>query len=318
MTAADPLRRSPLDAARTWARTSTIDHRAWPVERVAAERETSVSVVLPARNEAATIAANLDALLPLRDAGAIDQVVVVDDSDDGTADIARAHGAEVHAQSALLPAYGPVRGKGDAMWRALSVATGGVVCFLDADTENPSPHFAAGLVGPVATPGRLQFTKACYRRPFRSGGRTEPTGGGRVTELTARPMLNALFPALAGVHQPLAGEIAIRRELIDRLPMLCGYAVDVALLIDAWRAVGLDAIGQVDLDVRQNRHQSLDRLGPMAFEVTAAILRRAHEDGRVAEPPPDVLLRAGLGGAEVVTSPLVERPPLALARHGVA
>lgn len=316
MSSADSSTGSPLDAARAWAARATVDHRDWPAERVAAERDCSVSVVLPARDEASTIGPILDALLPLREAGAIDQVLVVDDSTDGTADVARAHGAEVHAQSALLPEYGPVRGKGDAMWRALSVAGGGVVCFLDADTANPGPHFAAGLVGPVAEPGPVQFAKACYRRPFRSEAGTEPTGGGRVTELTARPLLNALFPALAGVRQPLAGEVAVRRELIERLPMLCGYAVDVALLIDAWRAVGLDAIVQVDLEARQNRHQPLERLGPMAFEVTAAILRRAHEDGRVSDPPPDELLLPQ--GDQLVRRPLVERPPLALARHGVA
>lgn len=317
MTDSDSVTGPQLDAARTWARRATLDHADWPVARVAAERERTVSVVLPARDEAATIGANLDALLPLREAGAIDQVVVVDDSTDGTAEIARAHGAEVHAQGALLPEYGPVLGKGDAMWRALTVATGDVICFLDADTEDPGPHFAAGLVGPVAAAGSVQFAKACYRRPFRSTAGTEPTGGGRVTELTARPLLHALFPALAGVRQPLAGEIAVRRELIERLPMLCGYAVDVALLIDAWRAVGLDALVQVDLDTRQNRHQPLDRLAPMAFEVTAAVLRRAHEDGRVADPPPEAPAARAGEVPDGTARPLVERPPLVLARHGV-
>ncbi len=317
MTDRDPSLSSELDEARAWARRATLHHTAWPAARVAAERERTVSVVLPARDEAGTIGAVLDALTPLRDAGAIDQIVVVDDSTDGTADVARSHGAEVYAQRELRPEYGPVLGKGDAMWRSLSVATGEVVCFLDADTENPGPHFAAGLVGPVASAGPVQLAKACYRRPFRVAGQTAPTGGGRVTELTARPLLNALFPTLAGVRQPLAGEIAVRRELIDRLPMLCGYAVDVGLLIDAWQVVGLDAMVQVDLDVRQNRHQALERLSPMAFEVAAAILRRAHEGGRVADPPPDALLAPDDERLEPVARPLVERPPLALARHGV-
>lgn len=308
---------STLRAAAAWAERATMAHGEWPAERVAAERERSVSVVLPARDEAATVGAVIDALLPLREAGAVDQVVVVDDSTDGTADIARAHGADVYAQASLCADYGPVLGKGDAMWRALSVATGDVICFLDADTENPGPHFAAGLVGPVAGPGGVQLAKACYRRPFRVGEHTEPTGGGRVTELTARPLLNALFPGLAGFRQPLAGEIAVRRDLIERLPMLCGYAVDVALLIDAWRSVGLDALVQVDLDARQNRHQPLERLAPMAFEVTAAILQRAHEAGAVTAPPPDALLAPAAHGLHRVSLPLVERPPLALARHGV-
>ncbi|MBJ7328882.1 MAG: glucosyl-3-phosphoglycerate synthase [Solirubrobacteraceae bacterium] len=313
----EPGMPSAAGDAQAWSRRSTLHHSAWPAERIAAERERTVSVVLPARDEAATIGPILDALLPLREVGAIDQLLVVDHSTDGTADIARERGAEVHAQGALCPDYGRVLGKGDAMWRALSVATGDVVCFLDADTEAFGAHFATGLIGPVASRGDVQLAKARYRRPFRSTGGTAPTGGGRVTELTARPLLNALFPALAGFEQPLAGEVAIRRDLLERLPVLCGYAVDVALLIDAWRAVGLDALVQVDLDERQNRHQALERLSPMAFEVTAAILRRAHEDGRVADPPPGELLVPSDGVLEAVALPLVERPPWALARHGV-
>jgi glucosyl-3-phosphoglycerate synthase len=242
---------------------------------VAVEREASISVCLPARNEAATIGPILEDLLPLIDRGAIDQVVVVDDSEDGTADIARAAGAEVYDQSELCGEFGRVQGKGDAMWRALSVLEGDVVCYLDADSRQFGPHYATALAGAVACPGPVAFAKGFYRRPWDGGtDEVQPVGGGRVTELCARPLLKALVPQLADVRQPLAGEVAARRDLLEGLPFLCGYSVDIALLIDAWRALGLDGMAQVDLDVRQNRHRPLEELGPMADAVLSAVLHR--------------------------------------------
>ena len=293
-------------------------HAEFPVHRVAAEREASVSVCLPARDEAATIGPIVERLLPLTDAGVIDQLVVVDASTDATPDIARAAGAEVHAQVDLLPHWGPVLGKGDAMWRALSVLTGDVIVYLDADSEDLGAHYATALAGAVAGPGRARFAKAFYRRPFRVGATVLPTGGGRVTELTARPLLNLLFPELAGVLQPLAGEIAVRRDLLERLPMLCGYAVDIALLIDAWRAVGPEGLAQVDLDMRQNRHQPLGDLAPMAQAVASAIAARAHAEGRLRDPPPArSLAPTAAGRLEARHLELVERPPMALVRSPV-
>jgi glucosyl-3-phosphoglycerate synthase len=270
---------------RRWALHRTFHHSQFPPERVAAERETTVSVCLPARNEAATIGTIIECLMPLVDQGVVDQVVVVDDSTDGTAEIARARGAEVYDQSSLCPDFGPVQGKGDALWRALSVLHGDVVCYLDADSECFGAHFAAALAGAVAIPGRVTFAKAFYRRPLRlDTGIEQPTGGGRVTELTARPLLKAFFPELAEVRQPLAGEFAAHRALLERLPFALGYAVDIALLIDAWRMVGLDGMAQVDLDVRQNRHQPLDALGPMAEAVLCAVTDRLSQDRRLRLP----------------------------------
>src|SRR3954470_13952586 len=240
-------------AAPQWAERRTLHHSEFPVARIAAEREHTISVCLPARNEERTIGPILDALVPLLGADAIDQLVVVDDSSDDTAAIARAAGAEVYDQSALHAGLGPVQGKGDAMWRALSVLSGEIICYLDADSELFGAHFATGLVGPVALPGPVVFAKAFYRRPFRDGSVVHDTGGGRVTELMARPLLETFFPDLAAVRQPLAGEIALRRELAEQLRFPHGYGVDIALLIDAWRAVGLDGLAQVDLDARQNR-----------------------------------------------------------------
>ena len=274
----------------------TYEHGAFTAAGLRETRERSISICLPARNEAATIGPILERLLPLRERGVVDQVVVADDSTDGTGEIAERLGAEVHAQSGLLPQFGPVRGKGDAMWRALSVLHGEVICYLDADSEEFGEHFALGLVGPVASGASVQFVKGFYRRPWRDGGVVKAEGGGRVTELLARPLLERFFPELAAFQQPLAGEIAARRDLLMRLPFATGYAVDVALLIDAWEDVGIDGLAQVDLVVRQNQHQPLEHLRPMAREVLAGITSRLERDGRLR--------------ADDSAPPLLERPPM--------
>jgi glucosyl-3-phosphoglycerate synthase len=243
---------------------------------------------VPARDEAATIASVVEPLMSLLDRGVLDQVVVVDASGDGTGEIAAGLGAEVHAQAALMPSFGPVLGKGDALWRSLSVLRGDVVCFVDADTERFGPHFACGLVGPLVVEPHLEFVKGFYRRPFRLGEEVAPEGGGRVTELTARPLLQLFYPQLAEIRQPLAGEIAARRSLLERLPFATGYAIEIAMLIDAYELVGIEAIAQVDLDERQNRHQPLSELGPMATAVMRAVLDRS----AIIERPPMASLRA--------------------------
>jgi glucosyl-3-phosphoglycerate synthase len=262
-------------------------------EFAGAGRLPGVSVVLPAREEAATIGSIVEAC-----AAVAEQVVVVDaDSRDGTAEIAAAAGAEVHREAELMPSFGPVLGKGDAMWRALQVVRGEVVVYVDADTEGFGEHFVRGLAGPLLADPAVAFVKGFYRRPFKVGDTALPDGGGRVTELTARPLLRAFYPELAGVRQPLAGEVAARRELLERLPYGTGYAVEIAMLIDAWKAVGIDALAQVDLDVRQNRHQPLAELTGMADAVLGAVTVRLAREGRLREAP---------GGR-----PVVERPPMA-------
>lgn len=300
--------------ARTWHRRNTFSHRDFPPERLAAERESTISLCLPARNEARTIGTILEELVPLVEVGVVDQLVVVDRSTDGTGDIARALGAEVYEQEDLMPEVGPVLGKGDAMWRALPILRGELVCFLDADSEGFGPHFACGLLGPLIYRDDIALVKGCYRRPFRVGDQVFPDGGGRVTELMARPLLNLFYPDLAGIEQPLAGELAARRDLLERLPFVTGYGVDVALLLDAYDALGLDAIAQVDLELRQNAHQPLRDLGPMAYEVLHAVAMRLEREGRLQGP-----LAGGFTvprAAELVTSSTehAERPPLASLR----
>jgi glucosyl-3-phosphoglycerate synthase len=300
--------------ARAWLRSNTFRHEDFPARRLAAEREASVSICLPARDEARTIGPILERLVPLRELGAIDQIVVVDRSSDDTAEIARALGVEVHDQEALSPELGPVLGKGDAMWRSLRVLTGDVVCFLDADSECFGAHFACGLLGPLLCGSGISFVKGFYRRPFRVGEVTLPEGGGRVTELTARPLLNLFYPELATVQQPLAGEIAARRELLEQLPFVTGYGVDIALLLDAYRAVGLGALAQVDLDVRQNAHQPLLDLGPMAYAVLRAVASRLEREGRLTGPLPATFLTPSTGAAATLDGEQVERPPRASLR----
>ena len=176
------------------------------------------------------------------------------------------------------------------------------------------PHFACGLLGPILCGGADSFVKGFYRRPFRAGGVTLADEGGRVTELTARPLLNLFYPDLAAVEQPLAGEIAARRDLLERLPFATGYGVDIALLLDAYAAVGLDAIAQVDLDVRQNAHQPLHQLGPMAAAVLQSVAVRLKREGRLHGPLSTTFLAPGSGGLRAVDAAAIERPPLASRR----
>jgi glucosyl-3-phosphoglycerate synthase len=275
-------------------------HSQFPADRLRADRDESISVCVPAREEAATIGGVVASLVALREAGVVDQVVVVDaDSLDGTGAIAAAFGAEVHRQRDLASEFGPVVGKGDAMWRALGVLTGDLVCFVDGDTEDFDERFACGLLGPLVCEPGVQFVKGYFRRPFRAGEVVAPTGGGRVTQLTARPLLAAFYPQLTAFQQPLAGEMAARRELLERLAFCTGYAVETGLLLDVHADVGLAAMAQVDLDVRQNRHQPLEDLAPMAAAVLAAVRSRLEREGRLLDP---------------CREPLLERPPLAALR----
>jgi glucosyl-3-phosphoglycerate synthase len=280
-------------------------HSAYGAGRIAAARcelGLSVSVCLPARECAGTVGEIVEALLALRSQGAIDELVVVDAaSADGTAEVAAAAGAEVWQQDELCSELGPALGKGDAMWRALSCLSGDVVCFLDADTEGFSPHFACGLIGPLVCEQDVWFVKGHYRRPIEHGGALQADGGGRVNHLTARPALALFYPELAAVRQPLAGEVAARRELLERLPFATGYGIEVGMLIDAWHEVGIERIAQVDLEEHRNRHQSLAALAPMAATVLATIARRLEREGRLAPP--------SANGAPAEPVP-VERPPL--------
>ncbi|WP_306325298.1 glucosyl-3-phosphoglycerate synthase [Streptomyces venezuelae] len=263
-----------------------LGRRSWsvadrPLERIlAAKRNTKVSVVLPALNEEATVGDIVTVIrrelmsdaVPL-----VDELVVIDSgSTDRTAEVAAAAGARVVARDAILPRIPAVPGKGEVLWRSLMVTSGDVVCFVDADLRDFSADFVSGIVGPLLTDPDIDFVKAMYDRPFDTGSEPFPSGGapvqgGRVTELVARPLLNLHWPRLAGFVQPLGGEYAARRSLLERLPFPVGYGVELGLLVDALHTVGLDALAQVDVGVRKHRHQDGQALGRMA----AAIYRTA-------------------------------------------
>jgi glucosyl-3-phosphoglycerate synthase len=241
-----------------------------------------VSVVLPARDEESTVGrlvADVREHWMLR-VPLVDELIVVDsDSTDGTADVARAAGADVVPTAGVLPAHGTRPGKGEALWKSLAATTGDLLVFLDADLLGDVAHYVPGLLGPLLTDPHTQYVKGCYTRPLELDGRSEPDGGGRVTELTARPLLNALWPELAGFVQPLGGEYAGRRSALERVPFVSAYGVEIGLLIDLLRACGLSALAQVDLGVRRHRSQSQEALGAMAGQVVSTVLARAN-DGR--------------------------------------
>jgi glucosyl-3-phosphoglycerate synthase len=296
---------------RAWLDRRAYDGRAFDVADLLAAKRDTVSVVLPTRNVAATIGRVLDALAPLCSIGLVDELVVVDAaSSDGTRVRAPDRGARVLQESELMAGYGPARGKGDAMWRGVSATTGGVVAFIDTDTENFDEVFAVGLIGPLLTDPGIQFVKGSFKRPFRVGDVSVPDGGGRVTELVARPLLNLYVPELAGFCQPLAGETAARRSLLESLSFPVGYGVEIAMMIDAFRAVGIDAMAQVDLGSRQNRHQSLRDLSAMAHAVLVAAIARVHGREAIDGFGPGPLALPTDGTIEVRQVPLEERPPL--------
>ncbi len=286
-------------------------HSDFPLERLLERKRESVTVVLPAREVADTIGPIIEQLRMLDPL--IDQILVVDAaSEDGTADIAASLGAEVHQESELLPEFGQALGKGDAMWRALSVARGDLIVYLDSDTRAFSAHFATGMLGPLLCHDDVRFVKAFFRRPFTTAdGEIRPIDGGRVTELTARPLLSAFYPALAAFIQPLAGEVAAPRTVFARLPFATGYAIETSMLLHARDEVGVGAMAQVDLEERRNYHQPLPQLGPMAYAVLRAILERLRRDGRLNDDHAPPLQTAD---GQLIQVELVERPPYASLR----
>lgn len=278
---------------------------------VARKGSASATAVVPTRETAATVERTVTCLLEVRDAGLLDQVVVVDAaSTDGTAELARSAGAEVFDENELMEQYGPVRGKGDAMWRSLSVCRGDLITFMDGDVSDFGPHWPIGLLGPLLTEPEVSFVRGRFERPFAVREGELPGEGGRVTELLCKPLFALLAPELLGFSQPLAGEIAARRELLRSIPFATGYAVEAAMQIDVWRIAGLEKMAEVDLGSKRNDHQSLANLSKMAVEVAEGIARRldgCREEGAQV---------GSLEPAESVSARTVDRPPLASVESG--
>jgi glycosyltransferase involved in cell wall biosynthesis len=237
----------------------------------------TISLALPALNEEETVGRVISTLkralmdrVPL-----IDEIVLIDsDSTDRTRDIGQHLGLPVYIHQELLPHLGARRGKGEALWKSLLVTRGDIVVWIDTDIVNIHPRFAYGVLGPLLTNPTIQFVKGFYRRPLKVGEKIQAGGGGRVTELTARPLLNLFYPELSGVVQPLSGEYAGRRSALEQLRFFSGYGVETGLLIDVFEKYGLDAIAQVDLLERIHHNQSLQALSKMSFAILQAVMHR--------------------------------------------
>ncbi|OXM56278.1 glucosyl-3-phosphoglycerate synthase [Amycolatopsis thailandensis] len=294
----------------------------WAADLVAAKQGTRVSVVIPARDEEETVGAIVGTIrrelverFPL-----VDEILVVDShSTDATAKVALAAGADVVAQDAVFPELESLPGKGEALWKGVAETTGDLVVFVDGDLRDFTADYVTGLLGPLLTDPAIAYVKGFYHRSLVGKAGTEPDGGGRVTELVARPLLNMYWPELAGFVQPLAGEYAGRRAVLEGIPFVTHYGVEVGHLIDLLDLHGLDALAQVDLGYRTHRHQGTQALGRMAAQIMLTLMDRLERGGRVisAAPPSTSLAQFRRGAGEAVERELVltdvaltQRPPL--------
>jgi glucosyl-3-phosphoglycerate synthase len=319
------------DRTRTWFASRTSHWHDWPKDQLLAAKHrlgVSISVVIPARNEQQTIsgvvgsiASALVARVPL-----VDELIVMDsDSTDATAEAAARAGAVVYRTAEVLPSAGSVPGKGEALWKSLLVSKGDLVVFIDADLTRWGPHFVSGLLGPLLADDQVQLVKGFYTRVWAESDGSTSTEGGRVTELVARPLISLWWPELAGVVQPLAGEWAARRGLMESLSIPVGYGVELATLMDTVAAHGLDAVAQVDLGSRGHRHQANHDLALMAAELLLVAERRrasgptgpGKPTGPTREPAAlRQFVRDARGEVQPVTRPVpvTERPPAASVR----
>lgn len=305
---------------RAWFERRTSAASDWPLDRLlAAKGVRTVDVILPALNEADTVGSIVAAVRQDLMTGSdplVDDLVVVDThSTDETAARAAAAGARVVTSAEVLPDLPMERGKGEAMWRGLAATSGDIVVFVDADLRSFTSQYVAGLVGPLLVDSTIHMVKAVYDRPLVAGDVRIAAGGGRVTEILARPLINALWPPLSGIAQPLSGEYSARRGLLELLPFPCGYGVEVGLLVDAYHTVGLNGIAQVDLGVREHRHQDATRLSRMSAQILHAALSRADPDSCIYQVPADPSLPVfshenGEFGVRERSIQTIERPPL--------
>jgi len=276
-----------------WIRENTFHHGAfWDLKHVVAEKERQnlkISLCIPTLNEEKTIGkeivlfkSELMNRYPL-----LDEIVVIDSgSEDRTLEIAASFGADVHFSGDILPEYGFKRGKGENLWKAIYQLTGDVIVYIDADIKNIHPRFVYGLVAPLIYRPEIRYVKAFYERPLAvSRENRRPSGGGRVTEILVRPLFALFIPELTAIIQPLSGEYAVRREVLEQIPFPIGYGVETAHLIDVHSKHGLEAFGQTDLDQRLHRNQDTRDLGKMAFGILQSFLHRVKDLGMIQGLP---------------------------------
>ena len=278
-----------------------------------------ISLAFPTLNEEATIAKEILVLktelmdrFPL-----IDEIVVIDSgSTDRTSEIATKYGAKVFASSEILKNYGTYRGKGENLWKSLYVLDGDIIVWIDADIANIDPKFLYGLVGPLLQDDGIGYVKAFYQRPIRSPEGLTPSGGGRVTEILIRPLFSLFYPELAALVQPLSGEYAGRRSILEQLPFSVGYGIEVGHLIDIYRQFGPEVLAQVDMDVRIHRNQTIEALSRMSYGVLSTFLDRLGKYGDLSVlrklGDAHLALMTGEEGQRLVRSEIstVERPPM--------
>jgi glucosyl-3-phosphoglycerate synthase len=270
-----------------------------------------ITVIVPGKEVTSTVAGVITKTVqPLIDAGIVSRLVVIDAASlDGTGEVAASHGAEVIQRKDIAPELGPSCGKGDALWRALLVTAGDFVAFLDGDTGDPDPAHLTGILGPLLLHDEIQMVRACFDRPFKSAsGDMMSHEGGRVTEILARPLLDSDWPELAGFSQPLAGEFAARRSLLENITFPVSYGIEIATLVDTYNLVGLGGMAQTDVGCRQNAHQLLRKFAVMAQEIMSTAMRRAgHATLSMAQ-----MYLPWKGEFQDIES--IERPPIAVYR----
>ncbi len=291
----------------SWFERRTWQNPGWTLDDiVAAKGDRTVSVVLPALDEEDTVADVVASVRPLLGT-IVDELVVMDSgSTDATAELAERAGARVVHREDVLPELPPVPGKGEVLWRSLAATTGDVLVFLDSDLVDPDPAFVPTLLGPLLCEDGVHLVKGFYRRPLR----LESSGGGRVTELLARPVLSALRPSLSGLIQPLGGEYAATRDFLESVPFAAGYGVEIGLILDAEARYGLEGLAQVNLGVRKHRNRSLLQLGVMARQILGTALGRC---GIKSDDPARLTQFAQSGDEwlpEVAEVSISDRPPM--------
>ena len=275
-----------------WLQTNTFHHsQFWDLIHLIEEKEkqgVTISLCIPTLNEEQTIGkevvlfkSELMDRYPL-----LDEIAVIDSgSSDSTLEVAAAFGADVYLSADILPTMGAKRGKGENLWKAIYQLRGDIIIYVDADIKNIHPRFAYGLVGPLIYQPGIKYVKAFYDRPLVTSKEIRPSGGGRVTEILVRPLFSLFFPELTALVQPLSGEYAVRREVLERVPFPIGYGVETSHLIDVYSEWGIEAFGQTDLDQRVHRHQPTRDLGKMAFGILRAFLSRLRDRDIVPQLP---------------------------------
>ena len=275
-----------------WLDQNTFHHSSfWDLKALVREKEKQglrISLCIPTLNEEKTIGkevvifrSELMHRYPL-----IDEIAVIDSgSTDRTLEVAATFGADVYKASEILPELGEKRGKGENLWKAIYQLSGDIIVYIDADIKNIRSYFASGLLAPLVYRPEVKYVKAFYDRPLTVSQGMRPSGGGRVTEILVRPLFSLFFPELTALIQPLSGEYAVRREVLEQIPFPVGYGVETSHLIDVYRKWGLEAFAQTDLDQRVHRNQETRALGKMAFGILQTFLRRMHSLGLVKELP---------------------------------